>query len=80
MAAMRRFWEYGLLVTVAMAVGLVVAAVVAFAMLGSDNGVSSSAGDLASFVVPAAAGLVALGLTLEVGLRRLHRPRAKAGW
>jgi uncharacterized membrane protein YhaH (DUF805 family) len=80
MAAMRRFWEYGLLVTVAMAVGLVVAAVVAFAMLGPDNGVSSTAGDLASFVVPAAAGLVALGLTLEVGLRRLHRPRAKAGW
>lgn len=80
MAGMRRFWEYGLLVTAAMAVGLVVAAVVALAMAGSGNAVPSSAGDLASIVAPAAAGLVALGLTLEVGLRRLHRPRAKIGW
>lgn len=80
MAGMRRFWEYGLLGTVAMAVGLVVAAVVAFAMAGPGNAVPSSAGDLASIVVPAAAGLVALGLTLEVGLRRLHRPRARIGW
>ena len=80
MAAMRRFWDYGLLVTVAMAVGLVVAATVAFVMATPGDGVPSSAGDLASFVVPAAAGLVALGITLEMGLRRLHRPRAKAGW
>ena len=80
MAAMRRFWDYGLVVTVALAVGLVVAAVVEFAMVGSGNAFSSGAGDLASFVIPAAAGLVALGITLEIGLRRLHRPRAKAGW
>lgn len=80
MAGMRRFWEYGLLVTVAMAVGLAVAAIVAFAMVGSGDAVPSSAGDLASFVAPAAAGIVALGVTLEIGLRRLNRPRAKAGW
>lgn len=80
MAGMRRLWEYGLLVTVAMAVGLAVAATVALAMAGPGAAVPGSAGDLASFVVPAAAGLVALGLTLEVGLRRLHRPRAKIGW
>ena len=80
MAGMRRFWEYGLLVTVAMAVGLVVAAGVAFVMAAPGDAVPSNAGDLASFVVPAAAGLIALGITLEVGLRRLHRPRAKAGW
>jgi hypothetical protein len=80
MAGMRRFWDYGLLVTVAMSVGLVVAAVVAFAMAPAGDAVSSGAGDLASFAVPAAAGLVALGITLEIGLRRLHRPRAKAGW
>ena len=80
MAAMRRFWEYGLLVTVAMAVGLVVASVVAFAMTGSGDAVRGSGGDLGSFVLPVAAGLVALGITLEIGLRRLHRPRAKAGW
>lgn len=80
MAAMRRFWEYGLLVTVAMAVGLVVASVVAFAMAGPGDAVQGGSSDLASFVLPAAAGLVALGMTLEIGLRRLHRPRAKAGW
>jgi uncharacterized membrane protein YhaH (DUF805 family) len=80
MAAMRRFWEYGLLVTVAMAVGLVVAALVGFVMVTPGDGVPSNAGDLASFVLPAAAGLIALGVTLEIGLRRLHRPRAKAGW
>ena len=80
MAAMRRFWEYGLLVTVAMAVGLVVAGIVALVMATPGGAVPSNAGDLATFVVPAAAGLVALGVTLEVGLRRLHRPRAKAGW
>lgn len=80
MSGMRRFWEYGLLVTVAMAVGLVVAAVVAFAMVGTSEAVPSNAGDLASIVAPAAAGLIALVLTLDVGLRRLHRPRAKIGW
>lgn len=80
MAGMRRFWELGLLVTVAMAVGLVVAWVLTNAMTGSGNGVSTDAGDLAAIVVPAAAGLIALGLTLEIGLRRLHRPRAKIGW
>lgn len=80
MSGMRRLWEYGLLVTVAMAVGLVVAAVVASAMTGASETVPSSAGDLASMIVPAAAGLIALVLTLDVGLRRLHRPRAKIGW
>jgi uncharacterized membrane protein YhaH (DUF805 family) len=80
MSGMRRFWEYGLLVTVALAIGLVVAAVMAFAMLGSGNAVSGRADDFASFVIPAAAGLIAVVLTLDVGLRRLHRPRAKAGW
>ena len=80
MTAMRRFWEYGLLVTMAMAVGLVVAGAVAFAMSGPGDAVSSSGGDLLSFVAPAAAGLIALGVTLEIGLRRLHRTRAKAGW
>jgi uncharacterized membrane protein YhaH (DUF805 family) len=77
---MRRFWEYGLLVTVAMAVGLAVAAVVAMAMTGSGNAVTADNDELVTMVVPAAAGLIALGLTLEIGLRRLHRPRAKAGW
>jgi hypothetical protein len=80
MAAMRRFWEYGLLVTVALAIGLVVAGVVALAMTGGGSAVTTSDGDLASFVLPATAGLLALGITLEIGLRRLHRPRAKAGW
>lgn len=80
MAGMRRFWEYGLVVAVAMAVGLVVAALVAFAMLGSSDGVPASAGDLASTILPAAAGLIAVVLTLDIGLRRIHRPRAKAGW
>ena len=80
MAGMRRFWEYGLLVTVAMAVGLAVAAVVAMAMTGSGNAVTADNDELVTMVVPAAAGLIALGLTLEIGLRRLHRPRAKAGW
>ncbi len=80
MAAMRRVWEYGLLVTVALAIGLVVAAVVAFAMLRGGDAVTPGTGDLASTIVPAAAGLVAIVLTLDVGLRRLHRPRAKAGW
>jgi hypothetical protein len=80
MSGMRRVWEYGLLVAVAMAVGLVVAAVVAFAMLGDGDAVSAGAGDLASTILPAAAGLVAIVLTLDAGLRRLNRPRAKAGW
>lgn len=80
MADMRRFWEYGLLVTVALAVGLLVAAIVAFALLGAGDDVGASTGDLASTVLPAAAGLIAIVLTLDVGLRRLHRPRAKAGW
>ncbi|HJP88981.1 MAG TPA: hypothetical protein VJ850_08110 [Candidatus Limnocylindrales bacterium] len=77
---MRRSWEYGLVVTIALAVGLVVAAVVELAMTGSGNAVTNDAGDLMSMVVPAAAGLLAIGLSLEVGLRRLNRPRAKAGW
>jgi hypothetical protein len=80
MAGMRRFWEYGLVATMAMAIGLVVAALAASVMTGSGDAVSSSTGDLESFVVPAAAGLIALGGTLEIGLRHLHRPRAKAGW
>jgi hypothetical protein len=80
MAGMRRFWEYGLLVTVALAVGLLVASVVAAAMIGPADAVATSAGDLAEFVIPAAAGIVALGLTLEMGLRRLQRSRAKIGW
>jgi hypothetical protein len=80
MAGMRRSWEYGLVVTVAIAIGLVVAAVVELVMTGSGNAVTSDAGDLASIFVPGAAGLVAIGLTLEIGLRRLNRPRAKAGW
>jgi peptidoglycan/LPS O-acetylase OafA/YrhL len=79
MAGMRRFWEYGLLVTVAMAVGLVVAAVVELAMAGSTDAVTG-AGDLAAMVIPGAAGLVAIVLTLDAGLRRLTRSRAKAGW
>jgi hypothetical protein len=80
MAGMRRFWEYGLVVTVAIAVGLVVAALVEGIMSGSSNGVTSDAGNLASLLVPAAAGVLAIGLTLGAGLRRLNRPRAKAGW
>lgn len=80
MAGMRRFWEYGLAVTIAIAVGLVVAAVVELAMTGTGNAVATGGDDLAQMVVPAAAGLLAIGLTLEAGLRRLHRPRAKAGW
>jgi len=80
MAAMRRFWEYGLVVTVAIAIGLVVAAAVELAMAGSGNAVTSDASDLTSMVIPAAAGLVAIGLTLAAGLRRVNRPRAKAGW
>jgi hypothetical protein len=63
-----------------MAIGLAVATIVAVAMTGSGNAVTSDDGELASMVVPAAAGLVSLGLTLEVGLRRLNRTRAKAGW
>ena len=80
MAAMRRVWEYGLLVTVALAIGLLVAAGVAFAVLGAGDAVSVKADDLMSFVLPAGAGLVAIVLTLDIGLRRLNRPRAKAGW
>ena len=80
MTGMRRFWEYGLLVTVAMGIGLAVTAIVAFAMLGPSDAVRAGAGDLPSFVLPLAAGLVSLGITLEIGLRRLNRTRAKAGW
>jgi hypothetical protein len=79
MAGMRRFWEYGLLVTVAMAVGLIVAAVVELAMAGSTDAVTG-ADDLASMVIPGAAGLVTIVLTLDAGLRRLTRSRTKAGW
>jgi hypothetical protein len=80
MSGMRRLWDYALLVTVALAVGLIVAGIVAFAMAGAPGTVPTGDGDLASMVVPAVAGLVALVLTLDVGLRRLHRPRAKIGW
>ena len=80
MAAMRRVWEYGLLVTVALAIGLLVAAGVGFAVLGAGDAVSVSTDDLMWTVLPAGAGLLAIVLTLDIGLRRLHRPRAKAGW
>lgn len=79
MAGMRRTWEYGLVVTIAIAVGLVVAALMELAMAGSGSGVASNAGDLASMVVPAAAGLIAIALTLEAGLRRLSRPPTRIG-
>jgi hypothetical protein len=80
MTDMRRFWEYGLVVTVAIAIGLVVAAVVELAMAGSGNAVTTGADDLASMVVPAAAGLITTALGLEVGLRRLQGPRSRVGW
>lgn len=80
MAAMRRVWEFGLLFTVALAVGVVVTAAVAAALLGGADAVAADAGDVASTVIPVAAGLVAVVLTLDVGLRRLNRPKAKTGW
>ena len=80
MASMRRVWEYGLLVTIALAIGLTVAAVVGVLVTASVQAVSGDPSDLASMVLPAAAGLLAIVLTLDVGLRRLNRPRAKAGW
>jgi hypothetical protein len=80
MVARRKVWEYGLLVTAAPAVGIVVAAVVAALMPGATDAVAGGANDLVSTIIPGAAGLIAVGVTLDIGLRRLHRPRAKAGW
>ena len=77
---MRRLWEYGLLVTVAMAVSLLVSAIVGYVVLEAGAPVGATAGDMGSIILPAGAGLLAVVLTLDVGLRRLHRPRAKAGW
>ena len=80
MVGMRRIWEYALLVTVALAIGLLVAAGVAFAVLSAGDAVSVNPDDPMWTVLPAGAGLVAIVLTLDVGLRRLNRPRAKIGW
>jgi 4-amino-4-deoxy-L-arabinose transferase-like glycosyltransferase len=80
MVATRKIWEYGLLLTVALAIGLLVAAGVAFAVLGAGGAVSIDRDDLMWTILPAAAGLVTVVVTLDVGLRRLNRPRAKIGW
>jgi hypothetical protein len=79
MAGTQRFWGYALVVAVALAVG---AAVAEIASVVIETGVDSPGdiGGMAAIAVPAAAGLVAVVLVIDAGLRRLRRPPAKAGW
>jgi len=71
---------YLLVVGVALAAGLAVAAGVSMAIGADGAGLPGAATDLVGLVAPVAAGLTVVAVTVELGLRRLGRSRAKSGW
>jgi hypothetical protein len=79
MGGTQGFWGYALVVAAALAVGAVVAEV-ASVVIESAVDSPGDVGGLAAIAVPAAAGLIAVVLVIDAGLRRLRRPPAKAGW
>jgi len=71
---------YLFVIAAALAAGLAVAAGVSIVIGDGSAGLPPDAAELVDLVLPAAAGLAVVILTVELGLRHVGRPRAKSGW
>ena len=79
MASRQDFKGSAIVVAIALVVGLVVGALIEL-VIEATVASPGDIGGLAAIALPAAAGLVAVVVTLDAGLRKLRRPNAKAGW